>query len=66
MAGAKVTPFKREGHEKELPVIEDLFQLGDVAEHRGIVVIPIFPRRDPVASYITLDEALPSGFCVRR
>ncbi len=39
----------------------DQFQLGEAAEHRGIVVAPLFPRRDPVASYITLDEALPRG-----
>ncbi len=37
------------------------FQLGDVVEHRGIVVTPLFPARDPVAGYITLDEALPRG-----
>ena len=36
-------------------------QLGEAVEHRGIVVCPLFPRRDPVASYITLDEALPRG-----
>ena len=40
-------------------------QLGEAVEHRGIVVCPIFPRRDPVASYITLDEALPRGLKVR-
>ncbi len=39
----------------------DTFQLGEPVEHRGIVVTPLFPRRDPVASYITLDEALPRG-----
>jgi hypothetical protein len=37
------------------------FQLGDPVEHRGIVVTPLFPTRDPVAAYITLDEALPRG-----
>jgi hypothetical protein len=36
-------------------------QLGEGVEHRGIVVAPLFPRRDPVADYITLDEALPQG-----
>ena len=40
----------------------DTFQLGEPVEHRGIVVTPLFPRRDPVAAYITLDEALPRGF----
>jgi ARG/rhodanese/phosphatase superfamily protein len=39
----------------------DSFQLGEPVEHRGIVVTPLFPRRDPVAAYITLDEALPRG-----
>jgi hypothetical protein len=37
------------------------FQLGDPVEHRGIVITPLFPTRDPLASYITLDEALPRG-----
>ena len=37
------------------------FQLGDPVEHRGIVITPLFPARDPVAAYITLDEALPRG-----
>ena len=37
------------------------FQLGEPVEHRGIVVTPLFPHRDPVAAYITLDEALPRG-----
>lgn len=40
----------------------DAFQLGEPVEHRGIVVTPLFPRRDPVAAYVTLDEALPRGF----
>jgi hypothetical protein len=39
----------------------DTFQLGEPVEHRGIVVTPLFPRRDPVAEYVTLDEALPRG-----
>ncbi len=39
----------------------DTFQLGEPVEHRGMVVTPLFPRRDPVATYITLDEALPCG-----
>jgi hypothetical protein len=37
------------------------FQLGEPVEHRGIVVTPLFPRCDPVAAYVTLDEALPRG-----
>jgi len=39
----------------------DTVQLGEPVEHRGIVVTPLFPRRDPVAAYVTLDEALPRG-----
>jgi hypothetical protein len=39
----------------------DAFQLGEPVEHRGIVVTPLFPRRDPVAAYVTLDGALPRG-----
>jgi hypothetical protein len=40
------------------------FQLGDPVEHRGIVITPLFPTRDPVAAYITLDEALPRGLTI--
>ena len=40
------------------------FQLGDPVEHRGIVVTPLFPHRDPLAEYVTLDEALPRGLRV--
>ena len=54
------TPVQR----KELLMFEDLFQLGESAEHRGIVITPLFPRRDPVAPYFTLDVALPHGFRV--
>jgi hypothetical protein len=46
-------------------MFEDVFQLGDPVEHRGIVITPLFPRRDPVAQYVTLEEALPLGFRVR-
>ena len=41
-------------------MVENL-QLGEAVEHRGIVLTPLFPRRDPVAEYLTLDEALPQG-----
>ena len=40
-------------------------QLGDPVEHRGIVIAPLFPKRDPVADYVTLDEALSSGLTIR-
>src|SRR6266498_1481531 len=31
-------------------------------EHRGLVIVPSFPRADPKAEYVTLEEALPLGF----
>jgi hypothetical protein len=40
------------------------FQLGDPVEHRGIVVAPLFPRRDPVARYLTLDAGLSRGLVI--
>ena len=46
-------------------MIENLFQTGETVEHRGIVVAPLFPRTDPVAAYVTLDEALAGGLRVR-
>jgi hypothetical protein len=42
-------------------VITDTIQLGELVEHRGIVIAPLFPRRDPVARYLTLDIALERG-----
>jgi hypothetical protein len=42
----------------------DTLQLGDPVEHRGVVIAPLFPRRQPVAEYLTLEEALPLGFRV--
>ena len=46
------------------PTTPFTFQLGDPVEHRGIVITPLFPARDPVAAYITLDEALPRGLAI--
>ena len=46
-------------------MIDSALQLGDPVEHRSIVVAPLFPRHSPVASYLTLDEALPLGLHVR-
>jgi hypothetical protein len=45
-------------------MILDTLQLGEPRAHRGIVVTPLFPRRDPVAAYVTLDEALPLGLAI--
>ncbi|MGH3113727.1 MAG: ARPP-1 family domain-containing protein, partial [Gaiellaceae bacterium] len=39
-------------------------QLGQPVAHRGIVIAPLFPRSQPRAAYVTLDEALPLGFRV--
>jgi hypothetical protein len=47
--------------ERRSPMPLDTFQLGEPVQHRGVVVTPLFPRRDPVAAYVTLDEALPRG-----
>jgi hypothetical protein len=42
----------------------DTIQLGDPVEHRGVVITPLFPRRQPVTEYLTLEDALPLGFRV--
>ena len=39
-------------------------QLGDAVEHRGVVIAPLFPRTDPRAEYLTLEQAVPLGFHV--
>ena len=41
-----------------------LIQIGEPVEHRGIVLAPLFPRRQPRTQYVTLDEALGLGFRV--
>ena len=40
------------------------FQVGDPVEHRGIVLAPLFPLRNPVARYVTLDDALARGLTI--
>src|SRR5262245_29487765 len=40
------------------------FQLGEAVAHRGVVIAPLFPTRDPSCSYLTLDEALPNGLAI--
>jgi hypothetical protein len=42
--------------------MKNTIQLGEPVEHRGVVVAPLFPRRSPVAGYVTLEDALPLGF----
>jgi hypothetical protein len=39
-------------------------QLGDPVKHRGVVIAPLFPRSQPRAEYLTLEQALPLGFRV--
>src|SRR5438874_6804035 len=43
---------------------ESPVQLGDPVEHRGIVIAPLFPRADPHAEYLTLEQAVQLGFHV--
>ena len=43
-------------------MIENTIQLGDPVEHRGVVIAPLFPRNNPKADYLTLEDALPLGF----
>ena len=45
--------------------VTEIVQIGEPVEHRGVVVCPLFPRRDPLAEYLTLDEALPRGLRIR-
>ena len=42
-------------------MLTSILQLGDAIEHRGVVLAPLFPRRTPVAAYVTLGDALPLG-----
>jgi len=46
-------------------MIQDIFQIGDAVQHDGIVIAPLFPRQDPAAAYLTLDEALAGGLRIR-
>ena len=43
------------------PTSAEPFQLGDPVEHRGIVVCPLFPRNDPRARYLTLEDVISRG-----
>ena len=43
-------------------MIEEAIQLGEPVEHHGIVIAPLYPRTNPTAEYLTLEEALPLGF----
>jgi hypothetical protein len=37
-------------------------QLGEPVTRRGITIVPVFPLRNPVADYVTFEDALPRGF----
>src|SRR5262249_49877267 len=41
--------------------VRSTIQTGDPVEHNGIVIAPLFPRKTPKATYLSLDEALPRG-----
>ncbi len=43
----------------------ETIQLGESVEHRGVVIAALFPRRQPLTQYVTLEEALALGFRVR-
>ena len=45
--------------------LNETVQLGEPVEDRGVVIAPLFPRRQPQAQYVTLEEALALGFRVR-
>lgn len=47
---------------KGVNVIENTIQLGEPVEHRGVVIAPLFPRNNPKADYLMLEEALALGF----
>jgi len=42
-------------------MLETILQVGEAVEYRGVVLVPLFPRRTPVAEYATLEDALPLG-----
>lgn len=44
--------------------LNETIQLGDPVEHQGVAIAPLFPRREPVAEYLTLEDAIPLGLVV--
>ena len=40
------------------------FQLGQPQQHPGVSLWPLFPLRDPVCDYVSLDEALAGGLYI--
>jgi hypothetical protein len=45
-------------------MLDTTIQIGDPVGHRGVVIVPLFPRSRPRAAYVTLEEALPLGLRV--
>ena len=45
--------------------INELLQLGEPDIHGGIAIFPVYPRRRPLATFCTLDQALELGLQVR-
>ena len=45
-------------------MLETTIQIGDPVAHRGIAIAPLFPRQQPRAAYVTLEEAVPLGLRV--
>jgi hypothetical protein len=43
----------------------ELVQLGEPRSRRGVTICPLYPRRRPRASYLTLDEGLARGLGIR-
>ncbi len=50
---------------KTKQALNEIVQLGEPVEHRGVVIAPLFPRRQPRAQYVTLEDSLALGFRVR-
>jgi hypothetical protein len=44
--------------------VTQTIQLGELTEHRGITIAPLFPQQGPRATYLTLDEAMEAGLRV--
>jgi hypothetical protein len=44
--------------------MQETLQLGEPVVHRGITIAPLFPRLQPRAEYLTLEDAIPLGFSI--
>ena len=41
-----------------------IVQMGDPVHHRGVTIAPLFPRRDPIAAYVSLERGLARGLVI--